>query len=58
MNSYSNFENIIFNLNGIIYGGYIRDKIISTDDHRDTIIFYEICQHVFTYCLDSLVGDA
>jgi hypothetical protein len=39
MNSYSNFENIIFNLNGIIYGGYIRDKIIKTNPNDIDIYF-------------------
>jgi len=38
IHDYASFESIVFNFDGIIYGGYVRDKIINENKKSDFII--------------------
>jgi hypothetical protein len=41
MNSYKDFEELIFKYKGLIYGGYVRDKIINTEAVDIDVYFRE-----------------
>lgn len=63
MNSYSDFENIIFKFDGIIFGGYIRDLLINKYNSdcilsNDLDIYFKTYQIVLKFlCELKLYGD-